>query len=69
MPRCIWSSPGNPPKSVAQQLGIERSTLGDRLHKIKAASGLGGADHVRIYDDGMVVDANGEEIGNLYDED
>lgn len=67
--RKLWSERGNPPKSVADALGMERWQLRDRLHVIKRAADLGGADNVVIWDDGAVTDAYGEEIGNVRDED
>jgi hypothetical protein len=69
MARTIWSSPDNPPHSVAGQLGMARRTLGNRLHKIKQAAGLSGADRVSIEEDGTVRNDRGDEIGNLHDED
>ena len=68
MTRIIWDRPTNPPKWVADQLGISEWDLGDALHAIKEASGLGGADHVTISDDGTVTDDQGQVIGNIYDE-
>jgi hypothetical protein len=47
---------------------MDRWQLGERLHVIKEAAGLGGADRVSIEDDGTVRDDSGDEIGNLYDE-
>lgn len=72
MPRRIWSNPGNPPASVARQLGLDEYELGDRLHAIKEGAGLGGADRVSIWDDGAVTDDNAVDdedvwIGNLRD--
>jgi hypothetical protein len=68
MPRIIWDRPANPPKWVADQLGISEWDLGDALHAIKQASGLGGADRVTISDDGAAADDRGQAIGNIYDE-
>ena len=34
----------------------------------KARANLGGTDPVTIFDDGSVTDANGEHMGNIYDE-
>jgi hypothetical protein len=34
----------------------------------KARSNLGGQDRVIIFNDGMVTDADGDEIGNIHDE-
>jgi hypothetical protein len=48
---------------------MDRRSLGNRLHAIKRAKGLGGADRVSIEEDGTVRDDHGEDIGNLYDED
>jgi len=68
MARIIWNRGENPTKYVSDQLGIERWQLRGALHKIKSRAGLGGRDRVTIYDDGMVEDANGDEIGNIHDE-
>jgi hypothetical protein len=69
MAQTIWSSAGNPPRSVARRLGKSPADFSDALHKIKHAAGLGGADDVRILDDGTVISsADAEEIGNIYDE-
>lgn len=67
--RIVWSSPGNPPGSVARELGMEPRHFGRGLHKIKAASDLSGTDRVVIYSDGSVTDEQGEPLGNLHDED
>jgi hypothetical protein len=68
MGRIIWDQPGNPPRWVSDQLGIERPQLKDAIHKIKRASGLRGDDRVIIHDDGSVTDDKGEPIGNIFDE-
>ena len=68
MPRIIWSNPGNPPRAVSDALGIERWQLRDALHRIKESAGLSGADRVIIWDDGTVSDAQGNPLGNIYDE-
>jgi hypothetical protein len=68
MARIIWDRPTNPPKWVADRLGISEWDLGIALHAIKQASGLGGADRVTISDDGTVTDDQGQAIGNIYDE-
>jgi hypothetical protein len=65
----IWRSDANPPNWVAARLGMDRRSLGNRLHAIKRAKGLGGADRVSIEEDGTVREGCGEEIGNLHDED
>jgi hypothetical protein len=65
----LWSGPGNPSNEVASRLGMPRWLLGDRLHAIKEAWGLGGADRVTIWRSGKVTKDDGEEIGNLHDED
>ena len=67
--RILWSSPGNPPDSVARALGMAPRHFSRALHKIKAASDLSGADRVIIYSDGRVTDEQGEPLGNLRDED
>jgi hypothetical protein len=67
--RILWSSPRNPPDSVAQALGMEPTHFGRALHKIKAANDLSGADRVVIYSDGTVTNEQGEPLGNLHDED
>jgi hypothetical protein len=67
--RILWSSPGNPPASVARALGMAPRHFSRALHKIKAASDLSGADRVIIYSDGRVTDEQGEPLGNLHDED
>lgn len=64
----IWDRPENPPPWVARELGLTDWQLKQRLHKIKGDAGLGGADRVSIKGDGTVLDANGEEVGNLNDE-
>lgn len=69
MAEVIWSNPGNPPKSVADQLQMDRRVFGRRLHKIKGAAKLSSADRVVICKDGSVRDEEGEPLGNLYDED
>jgi hypothetical protein len=67
--RILWSNPGNPPDSVARELGMEPRHFSRALHKIKAASDLSGADRVVLYSDGSVTDEQGERLGNLHDED
>ena len=67
--RVVWSSPGNPPDSIARTLGLDPRRFSRALHKIKAAGDLSGADRVLIYSDGTVTDELGEPIGNLHDED
>ena len=69
MDQILWSGSGNPTNQVANRLGMPRWQLGDRLHAIKQAWGLGGAEWVTIWLSGRVTDEAGEEIGNLYDED
>jgi hypothetical protein len=64
----VWSNPGNPPRWIARRFGLTEHQFSRRLHKLKLDAGLGGADRVSINSDGTVLDANGEEIGNLYDE-
>ncbi len=68
MPQKIWSRPGNPPRAVATALGITRAQLGDAVHAIKKSARLGPSDNVSILDDGSVMDARDEVIGNVYDE-
>jgi hypothetical protein len=67
--RVVWSSPRNPPDSIARGLGMEPTRFGRALHKIKAANDLSGTDRVVIYSDGTVTDEQGEPLSNLYDED
>jgi len=64
----IWSRPGNPSNRVAAALGIPRWRLQAALHEIKKRSKLGATDRVTIYDDGTVVDANGEHVGDIYED-
>jgi hypothetical protein len=59
---------GNPPKYVSDRLGIQHWQLGDAIHEIKAAGNLRATDRVIIYDDGMVIDEQGDPLGNIYDE-
>lgn len=66
-PRVIWGQADNPTPWVAEQLGIPRWQLRERIHDIKNDAGLGAADLITIYDDGTVKDANGDEIGNILD--
>jgi len=53
---------------VANELGITRAQLGDALHAIKKNARLRPRDNVSIWDDGSVMDAQDEVIGNIYDE-
>ena len=64
----IWSGPGNPGNEVAARLRIPRWRLRVALHQIKRDSKLGATDRVTIYDDGMVLDAHGEHVGNIYED-
>jgi hypothetical protein len=66
--RIIWDKKRNPTPYVSESLGIERWQLRQAIHKIKARSNLGAADHVVIYDDGKVTDEGGEHLGNVHDE-
>ena len=68
MARVIWDHRGNPPKYVSDRLGIQHWQLGDAIHEIKAAGNLRATDRVIIYDDGMVIDEQGDPLGNIYDE-
>ena len=68
MPVIIWSNPGNPPRWVAQRLGVSPWDFSNALHRIKRAAGLRGADSVTILQDGTVADRRGKVIGNIYDE-
>jgi transposase-like protein len=68
MASVIWSNPGNPTREVSRRLGIERGQLRAALHRIKRAQGLGGADSVRIWDDGTVTDQQDNVLGNVHDE-
>ena len=67
-PRVIWDQNRNPTKHVSDALGIERWQLREAVHKIKTNNNLRPADRIVIYNDGKVTDANGAEIGNIYDE-
>jgi len=64
----IWDRAANPTRYVSDALRVERRELRIALHEIKARSNLGGADRIIIYADGNVTDADGEDIGNIYDE-
>jgi hypothetical protein len=64
----IWSGPRNPTNQVATSLGIPRWRLWVALHEIKRRSKLGARDSVTTYDDGTVRDANGEHVGNIYED-
>lgn len=68
MARKIWSRPGNPTPGVARRLGVSETDLGDAIHTLKDAAGLGPRDRVTIWDDGSVTDARDELIGNIHDE-
>ena len=68
MASVIWSRPDNPTRAVATALGISPVQLGDALHAIKEAVGLGPRDSVRIWDDGSVTDDQNVWVGNIYDE-
>jgi hypothetical protein len=45
----LWSNPGNPPRWVAERLGVSQWDFSDALHKIKKAAGLRGTDSVTIW--------------------
>jgi hypothetical protein len=69
----LWSTKQNPPKWVADRLGVSEYDLGDALHKIKRAGGLRGDESVTIWEDGTVTDDNPSDdddpvIGNILDE-
>jgi hypothetical protein len=68
MARVIWNQPGNPLKYVSNQLRIAHWQLGEAIHEIKRAGNLRASDRVIIYDDGMVTDEHGDDLGNIYDE-
>ncbi len=68
MARIIWSRPGNPTRGVTRALGISETDLGDAIHILKDAAGLGSRDRVRIWDDGSVTDDRDALVGNIYDE-
>lgn len=68
MARIIWSSRENPTRAVARALGVRRPQLGDAIHAIKKNARLRPRDNVSIGDDGSVMDAQNEVIGNIYDE-
>jgi len=67
-PRIIWSGSGNPTNAVATRLSVPRWRLRNALHEIKRRSKLGARDRITIYDDGTVRDANGEHVGNIYED-
>jgi DNA-directed RNA polymerase specialized sigma subunit len=69
MNRIIWDRSGNPTRYVSDELRIEWRQLHQALHKIKAYNNLGATDRTVIYDDGEVTDANGDPLGNIFDED
>ena len=64
----LWDKKRDPTPYVWETLGITEIQLGEAIHKIKAASNLGGRDRVIIYTDGNVKDENGEDVGNIHDE-
>jgi len=66
--KVIWNKIGNPTRYVSDQLRIQRWQLREAIHKIKARSNLGPQDRAIIYDDGTVMDADGEQLGNIFDE-
>ena len=68
MARVIWDQRGNPPKFVSDRLRIQHWQLGDAIHEIKSAGNVRATDRVIIYDDGTVSDAQGDPLGNIYDE-
>ena len=68
MPSIIWDRVRNPTKYVSDALGIERWQLREAIHRIKVRGNLRGADRVIIYDNGSVTDANGDPLGNIFDE-
>ena len=68
MAQKIWSSPRNPPRDVADRLGITRPQLRRRLHRIKRFAKLRPRDRVTIWDDGTVTDDADDWIGDLRDE-
>ena len=53
---------------LAGQIGLEARLIRNRLHKLKDAYGLGGADNVIIcLDNGILYDAaSGNDIGDLH---
>jgi hypothetical protein len=65
MAQIIWSGSRNPTNAVATALGIRRWRLREALHEIKRRAKLGATDAV-TYDDGTVLDADGEDVGNIY---
>ena len=69
MARILWHKVGSPTPYVSQALGVEEWQLRRAIHAIKRRCGLTGADRVIIYDDGKVTDEQGEELGNILDED
>ncbi|MGH9352156.1 MAG: RHS repeat-associated core domain-containing protein, partial [Terriglobia bacterium] len=54
--------------SAARALGMSRNQLGDAVHAIKGALGLGGADNVLLHVPSGDVYYNDEVIGNVRDE-
>ncbi len=53
---------------TAGALGMTRLQLGAAIHSIKAGAGLGGSDNVLIHIPSGDVFFNGENIGNVFDE-
>jgi hypothetical protein len=53
--------------AVATTLGIPRRRLRRRFTESKSAANLV-RDRVTIYDDGTLSDANGEHVGNIYED-
>jgi hypothetical protein len=64
----VGNNPLFPDSYAARVLGISEEALSARRHILKRAAGLGGADDVNIYENGDVIAANGEYIGNILDE-
>lgn len=64
----LWDRTQNPTPYVSRALGIEEWQLRQAIHKIKGRSTLRGQDRVIIYRNGAVTDANGDDLGNVYDE-
>jgi hypothetical protein len=69
MRRIIWDRAGNPARFVSDILRITRWQLREALHLIKRRENIGAQDRIVIYDDGTVMDAHGEDIGNIFNED
>jgi hypothetical protein len=68
MARVLWDRVPNPTRYVSRSLGVAEWQLRRAIHVIKRRAGMPGGERVIIYDDGRVTDANGDELGNIFDE-